>query len=132
MSFGQDGWSGTHSGGVPSRQSLLGKRERGGSVDSNGSLAVLAPINVNEKGTEISVLVQDRNGCMQSRQRFLHQPGDVPVLHQSTTRRMCEGWMNEANCSQSEQTMHRQTGMASSRTGTAIRSKAMVATQSSC
>ena len=31
-------------------------------MHSNGSLAVLAPINVNEKGTEISVLVQDRSG----------------------------------------------------------------------
>ena len=28
--------------------------------------------------------VQDRNGCMQSRQRFLHQQGDVPVQYQST------------------------------------------------
>ena len=48
-------------------------------MHSNGSLAVPAPINVNEKGTEISVLVQDWNTCMQSRQRFLHQHGDIPV-----------------------------------------------------
>ena len=41
----------------------LGKRERAETF-SNGSLAVLAPINVYEKGTEISVLVQDRKGCM--------------------------------------------------------------------
>ena len=53
-------------------------------MHSSGSLAVLAPININEKGTEISVLVQDRNGRMQSRQRFLHQLGDVPVQYQST------------------------------------------------
>ena len=53
-------------------------------MHSNGSLAVLAPINVNEKGTEIAVLVQDRNGCTQSRQRFLHHLGDIPVQYQST------------------------------------------------
>ena len=53
-------------------------------MHSSGSLAVLAPININEKGTEISVLVQDWNGRMQSRQRFLHQLGDVPVQYQST------------------------------------------------
>ena len=53
-------------------------------MHSNGSLAVLVPINVNEKGTEISVLVQEWNGCMQSRQRFLHQLGDIPVQYQST------------------------------------------------
>ena len=35
-------------------------------MHSNASLAVLAPISVNEKGTEISVLEQDWNGCMQS------------------------------------------------------------------
>ena len=45
--------------------------------------SVLAPINLNENGTEISVLVQDRNVCMQSRQPFLHQLGDTPVTYQS-------------------------------------------------
>ena len=42
-------------------------------MHSNGSLTVVAPVNLNEKGAEISVLVQDGNGCMQCRQRFLHQ-----------------------------------------------------------
>ena len=49
---------------------------------SDGSLAVLAPIN--ERGAEISVLVQDRNGCVQSWQRFLRQLGAIPVQYQST------------------------------------------------
>ena len=87
----QDGWSVRHSGGIPARKrrGLLGKHERESKVlmaemHSNGSLAVLAPISVNEKGTQISVLVQDRNGRMQSRRRFLQQLGDVPVQYQST------------------------------------------------
>ena len=46
----------------------------------NGSVAVLAPNDPNEKGTEISVLVQVQSGCTQSRQRFLHQLGDTPVF----------------------------------------------------
>ena len=73
---------------------------------------MLAPIDVKEKGTEISVLVQDRNGCMQSSQRFLHQLGwrhlrTVPK--HSTKGRNCERWWNEAYRSESEQTTHRQT-----------------------
>ena len=59
-------------------------KERMAEIHSNGFLAELAPTNVNEKGTEISVLVQDQNGCIQSRQRFLHQLGDIPVQYQST------------------------------------------------
>ena len=50
---------------------------------SNGSLAVLAPITLAEKGAETSVVVRDRNGCMQSRQLFLHQLGDTPVFSRS-------------------------------------------------
>ena len=50
---------------------FLCERERSEGVDGGDALqwvlGRLAPINVNEKGTEISVLVQDRNGCMQSR-----------------------------------------------------------------
>ena len=46
-------------------------------MHSNRSLAVLAPINVNERSTDISVLVQDRNGCLQSRQRSEPQGGCV-------------------------------------------------------
>ena len=72
-----------HSGGIPLRQGggvFLARVKEAkvlmAEMHSNGSLAVLAPINVNEKCTEISVLVQDRNGCMQSRQRFLHELGD--------------------------------------------------------
>ena len=53
-------------------------------MHSNGSLAVLAPVNLNEKGTEISVLVQDRNGCMQSGQPYPRPLGDTPVINQST------------------------------------------------
>ena len=52
-------------------------------MHSNGSLAVLAPITLTEKGAEISVVVQDPNGRMQSRQRFLHQLVDTPVFYQS-------------------------------------------------
>ena len=44
---------------------------------------MLAPDNLGEKGKEICVLVQDWNGCVQRRQRFLHEPGDTPVLYQS-------------------------------------------------
>ena len=54
-------------------------RAKEGIFLASGSLSVLAPINVNEKRTEISVLVLDRNGYMQSRQRFLRQLGDIPV-----------------------------------------------------
>ena len=59
-------------------------KERMAEIHSNGFLAELAPTNVNEKGTEISVLVQDQNACIQSRQRFLHQLGDIAVQYQST------------------------------------------------
>ena len=52
--------------------------------------------------------------------------------HACRCREMFEGWRNEANCSESEQTIHRQTGLGCGRTGTASRSKAMVATQSWC
>ena len=53
----------------------------------------------------------------------LHQLGDVPVPEPSTTRRKCERWWNEANRSESEQTIHRQTRLGSSATGTASRSE---------
>ena len=49
-------------------------------MHSSGALAVLAPVNLNEKGINISVRVQDRNGCMQSQQRFLH-PSCTRVQH---------------------------------------------------
>ena len=49
-------------------------------MHSNGSLAVLAQVSLNEKATDISVLVQDWNGCMQSRQRFLHRLGGHSCL----------------------------------------------------
>ena len=57
--------SGTHSRGIPPRQGgdLLGERGRGERVDGRDAL---------------------RNGCTQSRQRFLHQLGDIPVQYQST------------------------------------------------
>ena len=80
-------------------------------MHSNGSLAVLAPINVNEKGTEISVLVQNRNGCTQSRERFLHQLAGVPVQYQSTgTTRGCvkDGGMKQIVQSLSKQCTDKQ------------------------
>ena len=68
----QDGWilKVEHSGGIPPRQGqgLLGKREGGEGVDGGDALQ----------------RVQDRNGCMQSRQRSLRQLGDIPVQYQST------------------------------------------------
>ena len=75
-----------HSRGFPPRLASVVKeaKERMAEIHSNGFLAELAPTNVNEKGTGISVLVQDQNGCIQSRQRFLHQLGDIPVQYQST------------------------------------------------
>ena len=101
-------------------------------MHSNGSLAVLAPINVNEKGTEISVLVQDRNGC--ACRAVSASAGDVPVLYQSTSPiRGCvkDGGTKHSVLSLSKQYTDK-TGLRSSRTGTASRSKAMVATQSWC
>ena len=69
-------------------------------MHSNGALAVLAPVNLNERVSDISVLEEDRNGCMLSLQRFLHQlegrVRHVPVC--STSRRKSEQWENEANC----------------------------------
>ena len=83
----QDGWSvrveHTLAGFYRAKEgiflaSVKDAKELMAEMHSNGSLAVLAPINVNE------VLVQDLNGCTQSRQRFLHQLGDIPVQYQST------------------------------------------------
>ena len=89
-------------------------------MHSNGSLAVLAPINLNERRREISVQVQDRNGCMQSPQRL---PASAwghsrTVPEHGTTGSKCERWWNEANRSEPEQTEHRHTGFGSSGTGT--------------
>ena len=57
--------SGARSRGIPPRQEgdPLGERGRGERVDGRDAL---------------------RNGCTQSRQRFLHQLGDIPVQYQST------------------------------------------------
>ena len=80
-------------------------------MHSNGSLAVLAPINVNEMGTEISVLVQDQNGCMQSRQRFLHRLGDISVQCQSTApqgRSVKDGGTKQIVLSPSKEYTHKQ------------------------
>ena len=103
-------------------------------MHSNGSLAVLAPINLNEKGTEISLLVQDRNGCMQSCQRFLHQLGDFPVQYQSTAPQ--GGNVEDGGTKQIvlslRQTIHRQTTLGSGETRTTSRSETMVAAQSRC
>ena len=57
-----------------------------------GPWQCLRQSTVNEKGTEISVLVQDRIACVQSRQRFLHQLGNVTrtVPEHGTTGRMRE------------------------------------------
>ena len=79
----EDGWS------VKVDHILAGgKGQRGkmmmSEMHSNGSLVVFAPVIFHEKGTDISVLVQDWNGCLQSRRRFLHQLGDTPVMCQST------------------------------------------------
>ena len=98
-------------------------------MHSNGALAALVPVNLNEKGTEISVLVHDWNGCMQSRQRFLHQLADGCARHVpecSTSRRKSERRRNEANCLKFEQTAHRQTRMGSSRPGTACCGEVLV------
>ena len=72
-------------------------------VHSSGALAVHAPVNLNKEGVEISV-VQDQNGCTQSRQRFLHQLGGCcrHVPECSTSRRKSERRRNEANCFESE------------------------------
>ena len=80
-----------HSRGFPPRQGgiflasvVKEAKERMAEIHSDGFLTELAPTNVNEKSTEISVLVKDQNGCLQSRQRLLHQLGDIPVQYQST------------------------------------------------
>ena len=52
-------------------------------MHSNVALAVLAPVNLNEKGIEISALAEDWHGCAWSRQCFLHQLGDVLVMYGS-------------------------------------------------
>ena len=69
-------------------------------------MAVLAPVNLNEKGAEISLLVQDRNGCTQSWQRFLARGHSRHVPQYSTARRKSGRRRNEANCFESEQTAH--------------------------
>ena len=103
-------------------------------IHSDGFLAEVAPTNVNEKGTEISVLVQDQNGCLQSRQRLLHQLGDISVQYQSTPPQ--EGNVKDCGTKQlvlslSKQ-IHRQTRLGSGGTRTASRSETVVATQSRC
>ena len=101
-------------------------------MHSSGSLAVLAPINVNEKGTEISVLVQDRNDCVQSRLRFLQQLEDVPVQYQSPAPQggsVKDGGTKQIVLSLNK-TTHRQTRLGSGGTCTASRSETLVATQS--
>ena len=54
---------------------------------------MLAPVNVNEKRTEMSVPVQDRNGCVEGGQRFLLQLGDgeADVRRCGWTRRVAGG-----------------------------------------
>ena len=76
---------GTHSGWLPTfeRRCLLGKCERGEDVDGRNVPTGLWQCLLHEKDTEISVPMQDRNGSMQSRQRFLHQLGSTPVIYQS-------------------------------------------------
>ena len=80
---------------------------------------MLAPVNVSEKGTEMSVPVQDRNGCMESGQRFLHQLGDTHVLCQSGTARRKKREMED------ERT-HRHTRKVSSRVRSACGGEADV------
>ena len=50
--------------------SVLEAKKMMAELHSNGSLAVLVPVNLDKKGTEICVLVQ--------------QQGDTPVMYQST------------------------------------------------
>ena len=102
-----------HSRGFPPRQGgiflasvVKEAKERMAEIHSDAFLAELATTNVNEKGTEISVLVRDQNGCLQSRQRLLHQLGDISrtVPEHATTGGKCERLWNEATRSESEQT----------------------------
>ena len=86
-------------------------------MHSNGSLAVLAPIILNERSTQNSVLVQDWNGGMQSWQRFLHQLGDIPVQYHSTAPQgsVKDGGTKQIVLSLSKQ--YTETGLGSSGTG---------------
>ena len=136
--------SGTHSGGFAPRQGgdLHGKRERGEGVDGGDALQrVLGSARTNQPQREVAQksrcwyktgMVACRAGsasCIS-----LGREGGVPVQYQSsgTTRGKCGRWWNEANRSEPEQTVHRQTGLGSSRTGPASRGETMVATQSWC
>ena len=133
--------SGTRSGGIPPRQGgvFLGMRERGESVDSRDALQWVlgsACANQHQRGgvRKSPCWCKNRNGCMQSRQRFLHQLGrhSRAVPEHGTTGRVCERWRNEANCSESEQTIHRQTGLGSGGTGTSSCSTELVWKCSTC
>ena len=130
-----------HSRGFPPRQGgiflasvVKEAKERMAEIHSDGFLAELAPTNVNEKGTEISVLVQDQNGCLQSRQRLLHQLGDISVQYQSTPPQEA----NVKDCGTKQlvlslsKQIHRQTRLGSGGTRTASRSETVVAAQSRC
>ena len=113
--------SGTHSGGIPPRQ------RRGLQTSVKEAKVLMAEMNSNgpwqcsRRSTStrtVPKLLQDRSGCMQSRQRFLHQLEGVSCSTRAQHHKgMCKGWKNEANSSESEQTTHRQTGLGSRRTG---------------
>ncbi len=50
-----------------------------GDLRGDEPMAILAPMNVNEEGTEMPVFVTDKNGRIQTRVRYLFQLGPEPV-----------------------------------------------------
>ena len=108
---------GTHSGwpSTGERRSLHGKCERGEDADGRNALQRVFGSACSDHSHREGRRNFCSGTCMQSRQRFLHQLGDTPVLYQSaaTARRKSGRWRNEAKCFELEKTAHRKTRMGS-------------------
>ena len=127
----------THSRGFAPRQGgdFLGERERGEGVDGGDAL---------QRVLDSARLVEVQKSRCWYKTRMYAERAALPAsagggrgAFPCSTRaqhhkRKRERWWNEANRSEPEQTVHRETGLGSSRTGPASRSETTVATQSWC